>query len=938
MNTIFRNISYVLCVGLFVLPAVASAHATPIDYSPRSSATVDTVPTSVHIRFSEHIDAHASSIRIKGPSGAEVATSEAHTNATDTQELVVPVRDDGVGTYLVSWSVVSADDGHFTKGAYPFAVGKGIVASDAGAVDAEVVQIATKPEALSMTVELMGNGFILAALLLFAIAFRPLLRRSSFAGEQRPIARGYAFFLWGGVLLALVGGALQLLLKAKELAILKQVDLLAAIPIYLTTTAGSATLYRMMAVFVVGITFYVGRRRIISAAGITVYELLIGIAMAFFEYFRAVVSHATANPFHPHFSVAINFVHLIEKDLWAGVLGIVLVLSLSRSLREILYAVIPRVFTILSVNLAAVAVTACYIVWLHLKSFENLLSTTWGHACISLLVVALIVAALRIYHVCARVKWPSLFVRFVPMTLAVECAAALLVVYFSSAIIITSPPLLQPDTHVFSATNQGVKVQLQRDQIEDGMLLLTAVGGSAIQEPTVTLKNETETISVSLQKRFEGGYVFPLALLAGDVSNTLHVQVPQTKGYDADVLFTASQHDFTPQVGWERHRSFDTFAIALTIIAILGLLLAYALLRFSRYEVSLPAHRWKFAAPLAVPFFLIAALVLGNGAAAVAASPIANPFKSVCEADGNMWHLMQPTRAGEALSQTAREGCMWGMGSFTYLFADKREYDYASSFPAARVTLATVPAKPVAGIRTTFAVSLKNEDGTPATLYVDMEKLLHVVVLSEDQTVFAHIHPDDEHPLTEKEKETSTFTLAYTFPKAGKYLIAADYAHGLTLESKQFIVDVAGAPAQAKEPATYKAEGTFGGYQVSLNSGVSLAGEVTTLQFKVMKDGKPVENLEPYLSAAMHISVVKNDLSTFIHTHGEVHAPGTPYPPIIIKNGNVLHSMASMVTPIHFGPNIEAHLIFPQPGFYTVWAQFKVDGAVIPSRFTVQVE
>jgi hypothetical protein len=45
-----------------------------------------------------------------------------------------------------------------------------------------------------------------------------------------------------------------------------------------------------------------------------------------------------------------------------------------------------------------------------------------------------------------------------------------------------------------------------------------------------------------------------------------------------------------------------------------------------------------------------------------------------------------------------------------------------------------------------------------------------------------------------------------------------------------------------------------------------------------------------------------------------------------------------MILPPEFGPNIEAHLIFPTAGLYTVWAQFNVDGKVIPTSFTVKVE
>jgi Cu+-exporting ATPase len=278
---------------------------------------------------------------------------------------------------------------------------------------------------------------------------------------------------------------------------------------------------------------------------------------------------------------------------------------------------------------------------------------------------------------------------------------------------------------------------------------------------------------------------------------------------------------------------------------------------------------------------------------------------------------------------------MWGMGNYQYLFADKKEYDYVRTLPKAEVSLVSAPAVLVANSPSALTVSLKEQDGRPATLFVDMERYVHLVVVSRDQSIFAHIHAKQ----TPEEIRTSTFSFDYIFPKAGEYLVSVDYAHGLTLESKQFTVKVGGAPAQRTQVAEYASEGIFGGYTVALKYALPVAGKVETLRYTVTKDGKDVTELEQYLSAAMHISVVKNDLSAFLHLHGEVHPPGAPLPPVTVKNGQVVHSMAQMMSlPARFGPNVDAHLIFPSSGLYTVWGEFKAGGRVIPTAFTVRVE
>jgi hypothetical protein len=323
---------------------------------------------------------------------------------------------------------------------------------------------------------------------------------------------------------------------------------------------------------------------------------------------------------------------------------------------------------------------------------------------------------------------------------------------------------------------------------------------------------------------------------------------------------------------------------------------------------------------------------------ALASSGFANPFKAECEGDGNEWHLMQPTKAGVVLSATPQEGCMWGMGQYPYMFANQKEYEYVRSYPHAVVSLTHTPEHITAGVPTTLTFFVKNPDGTPATLFIDMEKILHIVVVSKDQTVFAHIHADDFAPLTQKEIDTSTFSRTFTFPKAGEYLISTDYANGTALESQQFRVNVDGGPAQNQEVATYSSPGRFGGYDVSLRYEIPGAGQVSNLYYTITKDGKPVNNLVPYLAGAMHVSVVKNDFTAFLHVHGEIHLPGVPLPPIIVKDGQVIHSMAAMIVPDHFGSPIDAHLIFPSSGLYTVWGEFKVGDTVIPTTFTVQVQ
>lgn len=926
----------ILAIALFacLMPLQAYAHATPQTYAPEPSSVLERAPSDIRITFSERIDVSASSLVVRTPEG-KVVNESVRTRTDDPYTVWVPLQDEGNGAYQVTWSVVSKDDGHFTKGAYAFAVGKG-VAVPAASATSEVVQITTLPEVLGMTVELFGHGLLWATVLLFLLFVRPLLRTGAYTNETPLIRRGYLLFFALGIVLAFVGGVFQLVVKTQDLAGLQSIGFIDALMRYVQTAAGSATVVRIGAVVGMGIVCFFGHKRITESERTTSYEWITLLLLVCFAFFRAKISHATANPFFPEFSILVNFFHLIEKDIWAGILGILAITALIPRLRSFLFALIDKAFVALAITFAGVSVTATYIIWLHLKSFDNVLTTQWGSAFIQLLFAAVLLVGVRFYHLVSRRFRPELFSRFLPVTLAAEFGFALLVVYASSAIIITSPPLPNPHSFSFTAQDQGASITMARSPYEDGMVLVRVLAGSA---PLVSVQpaDADEATALRLEKRFDGGYVFSETFLTGTYPLTVRVTAPQKNGYDAHATFSLTKKDLAPPANTAL-RPFDTFTLTMLVVGLLALFLAYGAYRLARLPTEGVAHR-QGVYTFAFSFIAFLVSLMGGGVvlASLSTAPLLHPYKALCEGDGNMWHMMLPSKAGVPVSATAREGCMWGMGNTMYMFPDEREYAYYRSLPHAEVTF-TKPERIVAGVPVPLTFTLTEPDGTPALLFVDMEKLLHIVIVSEDQSVFAHIHADDLKPLTSEEIAKSTFTRTYAFPKGGKYLISVDYAHGVTPETKQFLVTVEGGAPQSSSVTSYPSPATFGGYSVSLNPGLPTAGKVATMRYTILKDGVPVTDILPYLSAVMHISVVKNDLSAFIHTHGEVHPPGVPLPPVIVKNGQVVHSMSSMVMKDRYSSPVDAHLIFPSGGLYTVWGEFKVGTTVIPTAFTVQVE
>lgn len=244
----------------------------------------------------------------------------------------------------------------------------------------------------------------------------------------------------------------------------------------------------------------------------------------------------------------------------------------------------------------------------------------------------------------------------------------------------------------------------------------------------------------------------------------------------------------------------------------------------------------------------------------------------------------------------------------------------------------TDPERVSAESSTNILFSLKDHGGEPIKeLSVHHDRILHVIIASQDFSVFAHIHPEDFGPITPEMKKFARYPVRFTFPKAGRYIIAIDFAVKKQLISKHFLVDVAGEPKMGFPTMDLSREKRFGDLDVTLASMPERikAGKEVMLSCLFKKNGESVTGLEPYLSAPMHLAIISSDLTHFMHTHGEV--PG------MATMDHDAHHM-KMTVPDKFGPTVEIHVVFPAKGLYQIYGQVGHQGKVIVISFMVEVE
>jgi DMSO/TMAO reductase YedYZ heme-binding membrane subunit len=212
--------------------------------------------------------------------------------------------------------------------------------------------------------------------------------------------------------------------------------------------------------------------------------------------------------------------------------------------------------------------------------------------------------------------------------------------------------------------------------------------------------------------------------------------------------------------------------------------------------------------------------------------------------------------------------------------------------------------------------------GFPVSSYTKIyDRFIHLVVVSQDQSYFQHIHPDFKD---------GRFQILATFPKAGLYHLYINYQPFGAIEQQQGFSLAVGQPdtsAKASQPVDGNLTKTFGDYKVTLTPSASLkASELSiggqTISFKVMDaSGKPITTLKPYLASYGHLTMIRQDTFDYLHVH-----PNNLTIPAPDSNGGPTVTFLPLGL---YGPI--------SPGIYRLFAEFNPDGHLFTADFTIKI-
>jgi hypothetical protein len=191
-----------------------------------------------------------------------------------------------------------------------------------------------------------------------------------------------------------------------------------------------------------------------------------------------------------------------------------------------------------------------------------------------------------------------------------------------------------------------------------------------------------------------------------------------------------------------------------------------------------------------------------------------------------------------------------------------------------------------------IAYRISAPDGAAVTDFdVEHERRMHLIVVRRDLTGFQHLHP--------KMDASGRWSVRLRVPRAGVYRAYADFtADG---QARTLATDlVARGPFTSRAlPAPVPTDMTAG-YTATLAADGLEAGADAELAYDIRRDGRPVDDLEPYLGADGHLVALREGDLAFLHVHPEESAtPGR----------------------ISFGASL------PSPGRYRLYLQFSTTGS-----------
>lgn len=396
--------SLILAVTLALIVAgVASAHADLVRSNPAANSTLEVAPTSITLDFSEAIEPSFSKVTVLFEDGSTLDNGDSVVAANNPRQLTVSLREARQGTYIVSWRVLSAVDGHITSGAFVFSVGQPI--NQAVGADQSGGAVTSPIDMLARALTFIGQALIVGLVAFRWLVWRPALKSAQLdaAADEATYARNTR----------LIYAALGLTALGAIITVLSQSALNdSTIVAWLGTRVGRVWIGRAATLIAIGVLahdFAVTGRALTPALRAPSPKgrgaLVVIWLSAQILLLTTLTSHSASVTEPPIVPFLADWLHLIATSIWVGGLA-QLALSVPLAAKTVdaedrawLWLKTVVIFsTTAALALGVILLTGAYLAWLHVGEWAALISTAYGQALLIKLALAGVAMVIGAYN------------------------------------------------------------------------------------------------------------------------------------------------------------------------------------------------------------------------------------------------------------------------------------------------------------------------------------------------------------------------------------------------------------------------------------------------------------------------------------------------------------------------------------------------------------
>lgn len=487
-------LSLIIIMSLFFLPKLnmVNGHAVPDRYTLEPNSLIEkpeSFPSSISIIFSERPDLKVSYIHVTNSEGNRIDNDDFKITGDNERRGTVTVKTNLIGedVYAVSWSTLSLDDGHVSKGTYVVGVGVGSSlpantviknVTDTNTIYSPIMSVAKIPIIIGQVFVL---GFVFSQIMIWKDIRRQGLRNIiNFILIRRftnPVMILSIVMAAAATLIPIIQSAM---ISEAQSEYMKNLALL-----YFETANGKVWLIRVISCAIVASAAYYYGRDVTNEANrsnsatrrtkgtILLYILLIAVLL--FIATNSVTSHSSSLATLSQLGILADFVHSVVVSIWIGGLMYIFyvllpnVITISKDIsgkvhqiiaqpKSILLLILSRFSVISTICVGVVGITGLSLAWFHIQNIDELLLSDYGRTLIVKLSLVLPVVILGGYHQfwigrimkvlgfgqaeeneSSKANFSQRF-SSVKKTIKIECILAASVLCAASFLTVTSPP------------------------------------------------------------------------------------------------------------------------------------------------------------------------------------------------------------------------------------------------------------------------------------------------------------------------------------------------------------------------------------------------------------------------------------------------------------------------------------------------------------------